>query len=68
MISILIIVIAAIVLILRQFGIVKNPMHLFIITTIIMGASVFILKDKLNCPFAKKCPFTICPLNKAEKR
>ena len=25
-----------------------------------------ILKDKINCPFAKKCPFTMCPLNKGK--
>ena len=66
MISITLIIIAGIVLVLRQFGIIKNPLSIFLIATIILGVSVLILKDKINCPFAKKCPFTICPLNKGK--
>ena len=66
MISITIIIIAGVVLILRQFGIIKNPLSIFLVATIILGLSVFILKNRLNCPFAKKCPFTICPLNKGK--
>lgn len=66
MISITIIIIAVGILILRQFGIIRNPLSIFLITTIIVGLSVFILKNKLNCPFIKKCPFVICPLNKGK--
>ena len=64
MLSIALIIIAGIVLILRQFGIIKNPLSIFLIATIILGISVIGLKNKINCPFVKKCPFTICPLNK----
>ena len=66
MISITLIIIGAIVLILRQFGIIKNPLSTFLIATIILGILVFSLKDRVNCPFAIKCPFTSCPLHKGK--
>ncbi len=64
MISIILSIIAVIILVLRQFGIIKNPLSVFLIATVILVALVFGLKDRINCPFAKKCPFTSCPLNK----
>ena len=64
MISIALVITAVIILLLRQLGIINNPILVFIIAVAIVGGSAFIFKDKLNCPFAKKCPFTFCPLNK----
>ena len=64
MISIVFVIIAIVILLLRQLSIINNPILVFIIVVAIIGGSVFIFKDKLNCPFAKKCPFTFCPLNK----
>ena len=53
-----------ILLVMRQLGMVNSLAGPFLIIALLIGASVFLLKDKLNCPFAKKCPFTFCPLNK----
>ncbi len=64
MITIALIIAAVIMLLLSQIGVIKNPIVAFLIVAIIIGACAFIFKDKLNCPFAQKCPFTICPLNK----
>lgn len=66
MITILLFVTAVTVMVLRQFGIIKNPLLVFLISTIIMLGLVFAFKEKINCPFAKKCPHTVCPLNKSE--
>ena len=63
MITITLIITGIIILILNQFSIIKYPLVVFLVATIIIGVSAFIFKDKLNCPFAKKCPFTFCPLN-----
>ena len=64
MISIALVIIAIVILLLRHLGIINNPILVFIIAVVIIGGSAFIFRDKLNCPFAKKCPFTFCPLNK----
>ena len=66
MISISLIIVAGIILLLGQFGIIKNPLVVLVVAVIIIGVSAFIFKNRLNCPFAKKCPFTICPLNKGK--
>ena len=64
MITISLIIVAGIVLVLGQLGIIENPLIVFVVAAIIIAAFAFILRNKLNCPFAKKCPFTLCPLNK----
>ena len=64
MLSITLAIIAGIILLLRQLGIIKNPVLVFTVAAVIVGMASFILKDRINCPFSKKCPFTMCPLNK----
>ena len=64
MIFITLFIVAGITFLLGQFGIIKNPLVVFLIAAIVIGCFAFVLKDRLNCPFAKKCPFTFCPLNK----
>ena len=68
MITITLIITAGIILLLRQFGIIKNPFIAFLVAAIIVVSSAFIFRNKLNCPFVKKCPFTFCPLQKTEQR
>ncbi|MBU1043254.1 MAG: hypothetical protein KJ915_02510 [Candidatus Omnitrophica bacterium] len=68
MITIALIIVAGIIFILSQIGIIKIPFIIFVVAAIIIGIFALVLKDRLNCPFAKKCPFTICPLNKAESK
>jgi len=65
-ITITLIITAGVIFLLSQLGIVKNPLIVFLIIAVIIGSSSFIFKDRLACPFAKKCPFSFCPLNKAE--
>ena len=66
MITITLIIAAGVIFLLSQLGVVKNPLIVFLVVAVIIGSSAFIFKDRLNCPFAKKCPFSFCPLNKAE--
>jgi len=64
MITIILIIEAAIILLLKQIGIIKGQLIVFLIVAIITGISAFILKNKISCPFSRICPFGICPLNK----
>lgn len=68
MIAISLVIAAAVILLLRHFGIVKYPFVIFAAAVLIVGISAFIFKDRLNCPFAKDCPFSICPLNQGKSK
>lgn len=45
-------------------SLLKLNMAVFLVAAIVIVGVAFVLKDKLNCPFTKICPFSICPLNK----
>ena len=45
-------------------SLLKLNMAIFLVAAIVIVGVAFALKDKLNCPFAKKCPSTFCPLKR----
>lgn len=67
MITIILIIEAIVILLFSWFRIIKSVVIVFLVVAIITGVLAFILKDRLNCPFAKRCPFVICPLNKLKR-
>jgi len=64
MIFITLLIIAAAIVVLGQFGFIKNPLAFFLVITLIVGVAAFIFNKRLHCPFVKKCPFYFCPLHK----
>jgi len=55
---------AAVIIVLRQVGLVEKPLTVFVVATLVIGSIAFIFNNKLHCPFVKKCPFNFCPLHK----
>ena len=64
MIFITLLIVMGIILMLRQFGFIKNPLAVFLVATLIIGSVAYIFNNKLHCPFVKRCPFHFCPLHK----
>jgi len=67
MISIALLIAALVIMLLKMAGVVQNPIMVFLVVALIIVASSFVFKGKINCPFTQKCPFSICPLNKPSK-
>jgi hypothetical protein len=66
MMTITLIGLAVIIVLLNRVGAVNNPLIVFLIAAALVIGLAFIFKDRLNCPFAKSCPFSFCPLNKTD--
>ena len=64
MIFIALLIVAVAVIVLRQFGVIEKPLTIFLIAALVIGSIAFIFSNRLHCPFAKRCPFHFCPLNK----
>jgi len=64
MIFIVLLFAAILVIILQRLGFVKNPITIFVIAALIIGAIAIIFNNRLHCPFMKRCPFYFCPLHK----
>jgi len=64
MIFITLLIVAAVIIVLRQLGFIKNPFAIFLMSALIIGSIAFIFNNKIHCPFVKKCPFHFCPLHK----
>lgn len=55
---------AAVTAIMYRAGLVKNPIAVFLTACLVIGALAILFGANLNCPFAKRCPFHFCPLNR----
>jgi len=55
---------AAVIIVLRQVGLIEKPLTVFVTAALIVGSIAFIFNNKLHCPFVRKCPFYFCPLHK----
>ena len=64
MIFIKLLIVAAGIIILRQFGFIEKPLAVFLVAAFVIVSVTFIFKDRIRCPFVKKCPFRFCPLHK----
>ena len=64
MIFIKLLIVAVGIIILRQFGLIEKPLTVFLVAAFVIVAVTFIFKDRIHCPFVKKCPFHFCPLHK----
>lgn len=64
MIFIALLIAAAAIIILRQFGVIEKPLTIFLAAALVIGSVAFIFNNRLHCPFAKRCPFHFCPLHK----
>gem|GEM_PF-2130762 len=64
MISISFLITAGIILLLNRAGLIKYPLVVILVSAIIIGVSAFAFRGRLNCPFVKRYPFTICPFNR----
>ena len=66
MILIALVLLGGVVVFIRQLGVIENAVGLFMAVTVFIVIASFIMRDKLSCPFAKKCPFGFCPLHKSK--
>lgn len=64
MIFIKLLIVAAGIIILRQFGFIEKPLVVFLVAAFAIVFVAFIFHNKIHCPFVKKCPFHFCPLHK----
>ena len=64
MIFIKLLIVAAGIIILRQFGFIEKPLAVFLVAAFVIVLVAFIFSNKIRCPFVKKCPFYFCPLHK----
>ncbi len=64
MFTVTLIIEAFIILALEKVGLINNSYAIYVTLAVITIISGYVLKKRLNCPFAKICPFKFCPLNK----
>jgi len=64
MIFIKLFIVAIGIIILWQFGFIERPLTVFLVAAFVSGFVTLIFKNRIHCPFVKKCPFRFCFLHK----